>query len=218
MSATASRLVNEALDNIRSRAQGDPETAAHRRRCLVRTSGSWVEDLAPSEKAVEMLLRPLAWEEAPHLVPSGAQLPGCRYLRAMLPPEVVAFRNVCTVDDALTYGFDLEVRPHKPSTAATPEGRAKDLNPWGLGIFAVGESARPVRTSEVWIVLGSDGQDGLIPYCWHPGLPAAPVTKRHYEALSQVQQMPWFIQPVAWNRLADEGDTILDATVHLSQN
>lgn len=217
MSATATRLVNDALDYLRAKAQADARTKRHRRTCLVRTSGSWVEGLEPSEKAVEMLLRPLAWEEAPHLVPAGAKYPGCRYFRAALPPEVVAYRNVVSVQGALRFGLDLEVRPHKPSTADTPEERAADPNPLGWGIFAVGENARPVRTSEVWIVLGPNG-DGLVPFCWHPGTPAAPVTKRHYGAMVRVAEAEWVDQPLVWRDLYEGEDDILDVTVHLSQN
>ena len=217
MSNHTTLLINAALDHLRAVAQTNDRMADHRRTCLVRETGSWVEGLEPSEKATEVLLRPLAWEEAPHLVPAGAKYPGCRYFRAMLPPEVVAYRNVVSVDDALAFGFDLEVRPHKPSTADTPEERAADPNPLGWGIFALGENARPVRTREVWIVLGPHG-DGLVPFCWHPGLPAAPVTKRHYAAMARVAGAEWVDQPGVWDDLAEEGDAIMDATVHLSQN
>lgn len=214
---TPNRTVNAALDLMREVAKSNDRMKDHRRNCLVRTSGSWVEGLEPSEKAVEVLLRPLAWEEAPHLVPAGAKYPGCRYFRAMLPPEVVAYRNAISVENALMFGLDLEVRVHKPSTADTPEGRAADPNPLGWGIFAVGGKARPIRTSEVWIVLGPNG-DGLVPFCWHPGTPAAPVTKRHYGAMAQVAAADWVDQPLVWRDLYEGEDDIMDVTVHLSRD
>lgn len=214
---SATHIVNAALDLMREVAQTNERMKDHRRTCLVRETGSWVEGLEPSEKATEVLLRPLAWEEAPHLVPAGAKYPGCRYFRAALPPEVVAYRNAISVQGALRCGMDLEVRPHKPSTADTPEERASDPNPLGWGIFAVGGKARPVRTSEVWIVLGPNG-DGLVPFCWHPGTPAAPVTKRHYPALERVRDAEWVDQPLVWRDLYEGEDDIMDVTVHLSQN
>ncbi len=217
MSARATLLVNAALDFMRAKAQENKRMADPRRPRLVRQPGSCVEGLEPSEKATEVLLRPLAWEEAPHLVPEKAKIPGCRYFRAMLPPEVAAFKNIITLEEAMEFMIEVEARVHKPSTADTPEERAADPNPLGWGIFALGENARPIRTREVWIVLGPDG-DGLVPYCWHPGLPAAPVLKSHYGAMARVAGSKWVEQPGVWDDLAEEGDAIMDATVHLSQN
>lgn len=214
---TPNRTVNDALTHMRQMAQDNPDLARHRRTCLVRETGSWVDGLPADPDGVESFLRALCWEEAPHLVPATAQVPGCRYFRAFLSPEVVAFRNVVTVEEAITFNLRLEVRVHKPSTAPTPEGRAQDPNPWGLGIFAVGGNARPIRTREVWIVLGSDGNGGLIVWCWHPGVPAALVRKRHYRALSRIGDTEWVHQPSVWEILLDERDPIGEVTVHLGQ-
>ena len=152
-----------------------PEAIQHRLEGLVRSTGSFVPGLSPSWEATRAFLEGLDWEEvAWDSLPEGAGIPVARYFRATGSAGV---RNTMSVAEARARGIELESRVHKPD----PTG--KSPNPRGLGIFADHKAEDvQVQTDEVWIILGPFG-DLVVPWTWHPGPPAVPVTKRHYDAL-----------------------------------
>jgi len=152
----------------------DPRLSGHRNNGLVRTTGSYVPGLEPTWDAAKAFLESLDWEEVPwDSLPEGAGIPVARYFRA----AGTGIRNTMTVAEARRRGIVLECKVHKP--AEDPE----DPNPRGLGVFAEHRAADvQEETQETWIILGPSG-DLIVPWTWHPGPPAVPVTKRHYPAL-----------------------------------
>lgn len=142
---------------------------------LVRETGSYVEGLDNWEDTREFLLA-CSWEEMdPAGLPEGVAQPGVRYLRARLGHLAMAYQNTITVARARERGLTLESRVHKPDSEC-------GINPRGLGVFTDDRAKVQIRTNEVWIIVGQyDGHE--VPYTWHPGAPAVPVTKAMYEAL-----------------------------------
>ena len=152
----------------------NPEVVKHRENGLVRSTGSFVPGLTPSWEATQAFLEALTWEEVAWTdLPEGAGIPVARYFKA----NASGIRNTMTVSEARARGIGLECRIHKPDDS--PESP----NPRGLGIFADHRAADvQEETDEVWIILGPFG-DLVVPWTWHPGAPAVPVTKAQYSAL-----------------------------------
>ena len=164
---TALAAVSESLN---------PEAVKHRNGGLVRSTGSFVPGLEPTWEAARAFLESLNWEEiAWDALPEGAGIPVARYFKAV----GAGIRNTMTVAEARRRGIDLECRVHKPDDSG------KSPNPKGLGVFAAHRAADvQEETEEIWVILGPFG-DLTVPWTWHPGAPAVPVTKRHYSALEE---------------------------------
>lgn len=156
----------------------DSKMEAHRNGGLVRRTGSFVPGLEGTWEATRAFLQSLDWEEVSwDSLPEGCGIPVARYFRA----TGAGIRNTMTVAEARARGIDLECRIHKPDDSP------QSINPRGLGVFA-DHKAEDVQTqtNEIWIILGPFG-NLLVPWAWHPGCPAIPVTKRHYNALESGQ-------------------------------
>ena len=154
----------------------DQGLVGHRNNGLVRTTGSYVPGLEPTWDAAKAFLESLDWEEISwDALPEGAGIPVARYFKA----RGKGIHNTMSVREARRRGITLAVNVHKPD----PTG--KSPNPKGLGVFADHKAADvQVQTDEVWVILGPSG-DLVVPWTWHPGPPAVPVTKRHYSALEE---------------------------------
>lgn len=199
--STASEVVRASIDKLL--AATEPGLEEHRQRCLIRTSGSFVEDLPGDEVVVADFLSSLDWVEVPwDALPTGTGIPEARYFHARTPEGVRAWKNTMSVREAVSRGLALEVRTHKPTTGRTPEDRRKDPNPWGLGIFTEDHVEVKIPAHNIYVIVGADTG---IPWCWHPGMPAVPVTAENYIALSEM----WHTGHI--NR------DLLDINVHIPQ-
>jgi hypothetical protein len=164
--------VQNALDALAN----DPseELRKHAER-LVRRTGSSVAGI-DSWPRTYTFLHECEWEEVSWKdLPPGAGHPVARYFRAPISGEWRASKNTITVAEARKRGLALEVQVHKPDPTCP-------VNPRGLGVFTSDRADVATPTREVWIILGPSG-DKVVPWTWHPGAPAVPVTKAMYEAL-----------------------------------
>lgn len=168
--------VRDAIEDAIEALKKTDALRAHAPR-LVRTTGSYISGLETWEDTRAFLLG-CDWREvSPESLPEGVAQPGVRYFRAYMGHLhlATAYQNTITVAEARRRGLTLESRVHKPDPDC-------EINPRGLGVFTPYRADVATPTREIWIIIGQyDGHE--VPYTWHPGAPAVPVTKAMYDAL-----------------------------------
>ena len=191
-------IVRDALKELATSTT--PALIGHREKGLTRTSGSFVTGVKDWDDTYN-LLASLVWEEVPHEEMDHRKVvSACRYFQATTPPNIRAFKNVLSVEEARVLGMQVTARIHKPGDP----NDERDPNPTGWGLFAKGVAA--INTQKIQMGIGPVG-DLMVPWFWYPGDEVvSPLRKEHYP---QVEKL------AAGELNKDDWMAISHLTVHL---
>ena len=118
---------------------------------LVRRSGSYIPLLTNIEDT-RFFLEDLAWEQV--FPDDSIQFKDCTYFKAKLHADIIAYQNICLLEDA---DDDLL---HSVRAKRNPETGKVEL---------VSLKDAPVRTNIVHIILGEADNGEQMVFTWYPG-------------------------------------------------
>ena len=113
--------------------------------------GSYIPQLTTVQETIEFLTT-LKWEQV--FPDSSIQFKDCTYFKAKLDPEVIAYQNICLLEDADDDLLD-SVRARR--------------NPDTKKVELVSGVTSPSRTNIVHLILGEADNGEDMVFTWYPG-------------------------------------------------